>query len=91
MDTFSKSDPLVEVLEHGPDSQNWSVTGRTEVIWDNLNPDFVKNFIFDFCFEEQKYLKFKVYDIEDKAERLEKADYIGEAECTLGEIIGSHG
>ena len=52
MDTFSKSDPLVEVLEHGADSQNWTSVGKTEVIWDNLNPDFVKNFIFDFYFEE---------------------------------------
>ena len=52
MDTFSKSDPLVEVLEKGADSQNWNTVGKTEVIWDNLNPDFVKNFIFDFYFEE---------------------------------------
>jgi len=34
--------------------------GRTEVIWDNLNPDFVKKFVMDYFFEEMQKLKFEV-------------------------------
>ena len=34
--------------------------GRTEVIYDNLNPDFVKKFIINYYFEECQKLKFEV-------------------------------
>ena len=34
--------------------------GRTETIWNNLNPDFVKKFIMQFYFEESQKLKFEV-------------------------------
>ena len=35
--------------------------GRTEVIWDNLNPDFVKKFVMEYFFEESQKLKFELY------------------------------
>ena len=34
--------------------------GRTEVIWDNLNPEFVKKFVVDYFFEELQKLKFEM-------------------------------
>ena len=34
--------------------------GRTEVIMDNLNPDFVKSFITHYYFEEMQKLRFEV-------------------------------
>lgn len=37
--------------------------GRTEVIWNNLNPDFVKKFIIHFYFEQAQKLKFEVWGI----------------------------
>jgi hypothetical protein len=39
--------------------------GRTEVIMDNLNPKFIKNFVLDYYFEERQKLKVEVYDMDD--------------------------
>ena len=91
MDVFSKSDPTVEVYRKSTREGEWNKLGRTEVIWDNLNPDFTTYFLLEFHFEEQTFLKFKVYDVNDKSESIQNSDYIGEAETTLGEIIGSPG
>uniref|UniRef100_A0A667XKE9 Copine family member 9 n=1 Tax=Myripristis murdjan TaxID=586833 RepID=A0A667XKE9_9TELE len=67
VDTFSKSDPgMYELL-----------FGRTEVIDNTLNPDFVRKFVLDFFFEEKQNLRFD--------------DFLGQTFCTLGEIIGSTG
>ncbi|ELT95706.1 hypothetical protein CAPTEDRAFT_3259 [Capitella teleta] len=49
--------------------------GRTEVIWNNLNPNFVKKFLIEYYFEESQKLKFE--------------DFLGSCECTLGEIVSS--
>jgi Copine/C2 domain len=89
-DILSKSDPFVEVYEKKPDSQ-WIKTGCTEVVENNLNPDFVKNFELNYLFEEQQYLKFRVFDSDNGRPKANNANFIGEAECVLGEIIGSKG
>jgi hypothetical protein len=34
--------------------------GRTEVIQDNLNPDFAQKFIMSYFFEESQRLKFEM-------------------------------
>jgi len=91
MDTFSKSDPLVQVFEKNPTTNAYKLLGQTEVIWDNLNPDFVQRFLVDFHFEEQQYLLFKVWDVDNKEADLTKSDFIGEALFTLGEVVSSPG
>ncbi|CAG9321491.1 unnamed protein product [Blepharisma stoltei] len=88
---ISKSDPFVEIFEKTSYEGKWSKLGQTEIIWNNLNPDFIRNFTLDYHFEEQKYLKFRVYDANDEQATLAKSVFIGEAECTLGEIVGSPG
>ena len=90
VETFSKSDPFVEVFEK-TQQRAWSKIGQTEVIWDTLNPDFVKSFLIDFYFEEQKYLSFKVFDANMEGNKEVKGLPLGEAECTLGEIVGAKG
>uniref|UniRef100_A0A3Q1AW48 C2 domain-containing protein n=1 Tax=Amphiprion ocellaris TaxID=80972 RepID=A0A3Q1AW48_AMPOC len=76
-DTFSKSDP-----------RKFSF-GRTEVIDNTLNPDFVRKYILDYFFEEKQNLRFDVYDIDSKSPDLGKHDFLGQVHCTLGEIVGS--
>lgn len=49
MDVFSKSDPQVIMYVH--DRNGWREYGRTEIIWDNLSPKFVKSFVVDYYFE----------------------------------------
>uniref|UniRef100_A0A8D0CTW8 Copine Va n=1 Tax=Sander lucioperca TaxID=283035 RepID=A0A8D0CTW8_SANLU len=63
--------------------------GRTEVIDNTLNPDFVRKYILDYFFEEKQTLRFDVYDIDSKSPDLAKHDFLGQIYCTLGEIVGS--
>uniref|UniRef100_A0A673CXA0 Copine Va n=1 Tax=Sphaeramia orbicularis TaxID=375764 RepID=A0A673CXA0_9TELE len=63
--------------------------GRTEVIDNTLNPDFVRKYILDYFFEEKQNLRFDVYDIDSKSPDLAKHDFLGQVHCTLGEIVGS--
>uniref|UniRef100_E1BID8 Copine 5 n=1 Tax=Bos taurus TaxID=9913 RepID=E1BID8_BOVIN len=65
--------------------------GRTEVIDNTLNPDFVRKFIVDYFFEEKQNLRFDLYDVDSKSPDLSKHDFLGQAFCTLGEIVGSPG
>nr|XP_057941711.1 copine-5-like isoform X3 [Doryrhamphus excisus] len=83
-DTFSKSDPLVVLYTQGVESKQWREFGRTEVIDNTLNPDFVRKYILDYFFEEKQNLRFDVFDIDSKSPDMAKHVY-----CTLGEIVGS--
>uniref|UniRef100_A0A4W6E3V3 Copine 8 n=1 Tax=Lates calcarifer TaxID=8187 RepID=A0A4W6E3V3_LATCA len=65
--------------------------GRTEVIDNTLNPDFVRKFILDYFFEERQNLRFDLYDVDSKSANLSKHDFLGQAYCTLGEVVGSLG
>ncbi|XP_004558721.2 copine Va isoform X1 [Maylandia zebra] len=93
-DTFSKSDPLVVLYTQGVETKQWREFGRTEVIDNTLNPDFVRKYILDYFFEEKQNLRFDVYDIDSKSPDLAKHptefnDFLGQVFCTLGEIVGS--
>jgi hypothetical protein len=63
-DTFSKSDPMVIVYERNDWQDKYYEIGRTEMISDNLNPDFVKRFQLSYNFETVQRLKFEVWDID---------------------------
>ncbi|XP_016415304.1 copine-5-like, partial [Sinocyclocheilus rhinocerous] len=102
-DTFSKSDPLCVLYTQGVESKQWREFGRTEVIDNTLNPDFVRKYILDYFFEEKQNLRFDIYDIDSKSPDLAKHlckteeepsefnDFLGQTFCTLGEIVGSPG
>uniref|UniRef100_A0A3B3Z6P3 C2 domain-containing protein n=1 Tax=Periophthalmus magnuspinnatus TaxID=409849 RepID=A0A3B3Z6P3_9GOBI len=65
--------------------------GRTEVIDNTRNPDFVRKFVLDFFFEEKQNLRFDVYNVDSRSCNISKYDFLGQTFCTLGEIIGSTG
>uniref|UniRef100_A0A4W6G439 Copine-3 n=1 Tax=Lates calcarifer TaxID=8187 RepID=A0A4W6G439_LATCA len=88
MDAFSKSDPLCVLLINSSGS-HWSEIGRTEKIKNSLNPSFSKTFVIDYYFEMVQKLKFEVYDIDSENCSLHNADFLGEMECTLGQIVSS--
>ncbi|CAJ1081774.1 copine-3-like isoform X2 [Xyrichtys novacula] len=88
MDTFSKSDPLCVLLMNSS-GQHWTEIGRTEKIDNCLNPKFSKTFVIDYYFEMVQKLKFEVYDIDSENYSLQDADFLGELECTLGQIVSS--
>ncbi|XP_027002411.1 copine-9 isoform X1 [Tachysurus fulvidraco] len=92
MDTFSKSDPVVVLYIQGIGTKEWREYGRTEVIENTLNPDFVRKFVLDFFFEEKQNLRFDVYNVDTRSSNISKhKDFLGQTFCTLGEIIGSAG
>nr|XP_020464514.1 copine-3-like isoform X3 [Monopterus albus] len=87
-DTFSKSDPLC-VLFMSSSGSHWCEIGRTEKIQNCLNPKFSKTFVIDYYFEMVQKMKFSVYDIDSANCSLHDADFLGEMECTLGQIVSS--
>ncbi|XP_062297568.1 copine-3-like isoform X1 [Scomber scombrus] len=88
MDIFSKSDPLC-VLYINTSGSHWYEFGRTEMILNSLNPRFAKKFVIDYYFEMLQKLKFSVFDIDNDTYSLEDDDFLGELECTLGQIVSN--
>ncbi|XP_005099340.1 copine-8 isoform X1 [Aplysia californica] len=89
-DVFSKSDPIAVMFIQDKSSRGWREFGRTEIIWNNLNPDFVKKFVMQYYFEQSQKLKFEVYDVDSASSDLSKHDFLGRMECTLGEVVSSN-
>ncbi|KAG2378434.1 hypothetical protein C9374_008073 [Naegleria lovaniensis] len=94
LDVLSKTDPQVFIFTR--DATNpmapWTEIGRTEIIWDNLNPKFVTTFVMKYRFETNQYLKFVVVDIDnERSKKLEDQELVGEMYCTLAEVVGSKG
>ncbi|XP_053401940.1 copine-8-like isoform X2 [Mercenaria mercenaria] len=87
-DAFSKSDPMCVLYAWDIKGSSFHEFGRTEMIKDTLNPDFVKKFTMSYFFEESQKLKFEIYDVDSPAARLTAHDFLGRMECTLGEIVG---
>ncbi|NXK88794.1 CPNE9 protein, partial [Formicarius rufipectus] len=56
--------------------------GRTEVIDNTLNPDFVRKFVLDYYFEEKQNLRFDVSVFGAQ-------DFLGQTFVALGEVIGA--
>ncbi|KAK9528001.1 hypothetical protein VZT92_014505 [Zoarces viviparus] len=88
MDAFSKSDPVCVLLMNSSEP-HWCEIGRTEKIQNCLNPKFSKTFVIDYYFEMVQKLKFEVYDIDSENGSLQDADFLGELECTLGQVVSS--
>jgi len=95
MDTFSKSDPFV-VAYMALDASarqtgvGWEEIGRTEIVWDNLNPHFAHSFRLNYHFERLQYVRFDVYDADTPTNvgSLAKHDFIGTTgSLRLGDIV----
>uniref|UniRef100_A0A8C4UCL4 Copine-3 n=4 Tax=Neognathae TaxID=8825 RepID=A0A8C4UCL4_FALTI len=87
-DVGSKSDPLCVLLQN-TSGQQWYEVDRTERVKNSLNPKFAKKFLIDYYFELVQKLKFGIYDIDNKTFDLNDDDFLGEFECTLGQIVSS--
>ena len=54
LDITSKSDPKVEVyLKEGGKGSKFFLLGETELVNNNLNPDFSKQIEMNYCFEKE--------------------------------------
>ncbi|KAL8212845.1 UNVERIFIED_CONTAM: Copine-9 [Gekko kuhli] len=80
---------VVILYIQGNVDKEWREFGRTEVIDNTLNPDFVRKFVLDYYFEEKQNLRFDVYNVDSKTCNISKHDFLGQAYVALGEVIGS--
>uniref|UniRef100_A0A8C6TBS7 Copine III n=1 Tax=Neogobius melanostomus TaxID=47308 RepID=A0A8C6TBS7_9GOBI len=87
-DIGSKSDPLCVLLMSSSDNK-WYELGRTEKVQNCLSPKFAQKFMVDYYFEIVQKLKFGIYDIDNKTIDLTDDDFLGELECTLGQVVSS--
>ena len=63
------------------------MVGETEIIKNDLNPDFARSFRVDFIFETKQKFKVEVTDVDDFSKKT--GDYLGEAFFELADIMGS--
>lgn len=92
-DIASKSDPMAVVFLKKRDGKLEEL-GRTEVIMNSLNPEWIEKISVAFQFEIVQSLVFHVYDIDTKYHNvptktlnLKDQDFLGMASCTLSEIV----
>ncbi|XP_051969733.1 copine-3 [Xyrauchen texanus] len=88
LDMGSKSDPLCVLVMNSSGNQ-WFEVDRTERVKNCLNPKFAKKFVVDYYFEVVQKLRFSIYDIDNKTIDLSDDDFLGEVECSLGQIVSS--
>ena len=65
----------------------WMTVGRSEIIWNSLNPDFSKSFQVDFQFERRQIFKIECRDADNDSGS--QYDSLGEAQFELGTVVGS--
>ncbi|XWS60191.1 hypothetical protein CRYUN_Cryun07bG0014500 [Craigia yunnanensis] len=92
-DVFSKSDPMLVVYIKERDGAITEVF-RTEVVLNSLNPTWITKYTITYHFEVVQTLVFHVFDVdtqfhnaEVKMLKLEEQQSLGEASCTLSEIV----
>ncbi|WMV35229.1 hypothetical protein MTR67_028614 [Solanum verrucosum] len=92
-DVLSKSDPMVVIYSKGRDGSLQEL-GRTEVVPNSLNPKWITKYTIAYHFETVQNLVFRVCDVDTqfhnqdvKMLKLEEQDFLGEASCTLSEIV----
>jgi hypothetical protein len=65
--------------------------GRTEMLKNTLNPSWSTKFLIDYLFEQRQMVKFEVYDWDSKSNNLKDHDFLGNIQCSLGNIVSSPG
>ncbi|XP_073140111.1 protein BONZAI 1-like [Henckelia pumila] len=92
-DVLSKSDPMAVLYMKGIDGLLQEL-GRTEVVLNSLNPKWIIKHLVTYQFEMVQNLVVRVYDVDTqfhdvdvKALKLEEQQFLGEASCTLSQIV----
>jgi len=97
LDKHSNSDPIVIAKTREDKYSPWIEIGRTEIIANNQNPEFITKFKLDYHFEEIQYISFEAYDVDTdfsgdtKNVPLHKQDFQGGVEVLLSQIVGADG
>jgi vacuolar-type H+-ATPase subunit F/Vma7 len=89
MDIITVSDPICVLFTPAGNGRagEWSEFARTEVVWNNLNPEWVTYFTVMYVFEVRQPLMLRVYDVDNANANLSAHDFIGEAHVELSQIV----
>uniref|UniRef100_A0A1I7UCZ7 Nicotinic receptor-associated protein 1 n=1 Tax=Caenorhabditis tropicalis TaxID=1561998 RepID=A0A1I7UCZ7_9PELO len=104
LDVFSKSDPICIIYEKTSGRKSttmdpivvetwrdrqWTERGRTEIIWNDLNPQFKITLLLPYFFEETQLLRFELYDVDSPkvGSDMSSHDFLGRFECVLAQIV----
>ncbi|KAH0785593.1 Copine family protein [Histomonas meleagridis] len=87
LDIGSPSDPMC-VLSI-PVNGKYCEVSRTEVIWDDPNPNWVKFFQAMYIFETHQPLRFTVYDCDSENPDLSKHDLVGYADTDIQTLVSN--
>ncbi|XP_067652733.1 copine-3-like isoform X2 [Haliotis asinina] len=88
-DVMSKSDPCA-VLYMSRRGGHWDEIGRTENIKNCLDPKFSRCFKVNYYFEEVQKCRIAVYDLDNTTPQLTDDDFLGQLDCTLGQLVSSN-
>lgn len=95
LDMMSKTDAFIVLYQMRQSGQGKGSRmmkhklGQTEVVWDNLDPTFVKTFTVDYFFEETQDFRIEAYDMDDesKPNDMSAHDYIGCLDFKLSQVV----
>ncbi|CAL1546463.1 unnamed protein product [Lymnaea stagnalis] len=60
---------------------------RTEHAKNTLDPKFTTPFTVDYHFETVQHVRIRIFDLDNTTEKLDDDDFLGQMECTLGQIV----
>ena len=90
LDIGSPSDPFVVISQRSDSDRRFHEIAKTEMVKDNNNPEFTKQIIITYRFEEVQLIRLDIYDADNKdLNNLSKHDYIGYCEFVLGDLVSS--
>lgn len=89
VDIVTVSDPLCALYIYN--QGKWVESGRTEVVWNNLNPEWVTFFTVMYIFEIRQKLRFVIYDVDSNTANMRNQKMIGKAEVEFSTIVSNAG
>jgi hypothetical protein len=85
LDLFSQSDPIIVLFI--PQNGILVEVGRTEIIWNDPNPKFVKFFQIMHILEIDQPLLFKVYDVDLENDSIENFTLISSVQTNVQTLV----
>ena len=92
-DYLTKSDPVAVIFGKVKGHSKWKEIWRSEMLNNNLNPEFKKTFVTEYRFEENQPIKIKIIDW-DSADPgvnkdLDDQDTIGKVDTTMAALVSA--
>lgn len=87
-DLLSKSDPVCVLYEKR--NGKWAEKDRSEIVHNNLNPQWQKKFLLDYNPSVPQEIKFKIYDWDTIATTTAKQDFLGSTGISIQKVLAEN-